>query len=187
MAEGFYQTACRGVARGRFLDYGRLTRMAPAVIRALTPADLPAVAHLAAQLVRYHHALDPQRFLLVEPVEQGYARFFAAELEDPRAVLLAAVSGDADAIVGYAYGRFEPRDWNLLLDAHGALHDVLVAEEARGGGTGEALVRAMCARLEALGAPRVVLSTAVQNVTAQALFERVGFRKTMIEMTREKG
>jgi ribosomal protein S18 acetylase RimI-like enzyme len=31
----------------------------------------------------------------------------------------------------------------------------------------------------------VVLSTAEQNSGAQRLFERMGFRRTMIEMTRE--
>jgi RimJ/RimL family protein N-acetyltransferase len=43
----------------------------------------------------------------------------------------------------------------------------------------------MLARLEALGAPRVVLLTAWQNDGAQALFEKAGFRRTMVEMTRE--
>jgi ribosomal protein S18 acetylase RimI-like enzyme len=159
---------------------------APFIVRPMTRADLPAVARLAGELVRYHHALDPARFLLVEPVEKGYAHFFTRELENPRAVLLAAAREGTAEVVGYAYGLFEPRDWNMLLDAHGALHDVLVAAEARGSGIGAALVRDMCARLEALGAPRVLLSTAVQNEAAQALFARVGFRKTMIEMTREK-
>ena len=73
----------------------------------------------------------------------------------------------------------------MLLESHGALHDVLVAKGARKTGVGEALVREMCARLEALGAPRVLLHTAVQNDAAQALFEKLGFRRTMIEMTRD--
>jgi ribosomal protein S18 acetylase RimI-like enzyme len=157
----------------------------PYTVRAATREDLPAVARLAAQLVRYHHGLDPNRFLLVEPVEEGYAHFLGAELRSPRAVVLAAEETATRAIVGYAYGRLEPRDWNMLLDAHGALHDVLVASEARKHGLGERLVRAMCARLEELGAPRVVLHTAVQNQEAQALFARAGFRPTMIEMTRD--
>jgi ribosomal protein S18 acetylase RimI-like enzyme len=38
--------------------------------------------------------------------------------------------------------------------------------------------------LKARGAPRVVLSTAERNA-AQHLFDRAGFRRTMIEMTRE--
>ena len=38
---------------------------------------------------------------------------------------------------------------------------------------------------EAKGAPRVVLSTAEGNKAAQRLFARAGFRRTMIEMTRD--
>jgi ribosomal protein S18 acetylase RimI-like enzyme len=167
-------------------------------VRVAKPADIPGVARLAAELVRYHHALDPSRFLLVEPIVQGYTRFLGSEMKNPNVVILAAVratpatgGGAAEErtatedIVGYAYGRLEPRDWNMLLEAHGALHDVLVAKEARTEGLGEALVKEMCDRLEALGAPRVVLHTAVQNEGAQALFEKVGFRRTMIEMTRD--
>jgi ribosomal protein S18 acetylase RimI-like enzyme len=75
----------------------------------------------------------------------------------------------------------------MLLDAHGALHDVYVLEHARRAHVGERLVREVCARLDAKGAPRVLLSTMVSNVGAQHVFERCGFRKTMIEMTRERG
>jgi ribosomal protein S18 acetylase RimI-like enzyme len=39
--------------------------------------------------------------------------------------------------------------------------------------------------LKSRGAPRVVLSTAEKNHAAQRLFDRAGFRRTMIEMTRE--
>ncbi|WP_437307762.1 GNAT family N-acetyltransferase [Sorangium sp. So ce388] len=52
-------------------------------------------------------------------------------------------------------------------------------------GTGAILLEAVIARLRALGAPRVVLHTATQNAAAQRLFERFGFRRTMIEMTLE--
>ena len=41
------------------------------------------------------------------------------------------------------------------------------------------------AELKARGAPRLVLSTAEKNKVAQRLFDRAGFRRTMIEMTRE--
>ena len=155
-------------------------------VRLATPQDLPAVARLAARLVRYHHALDPDRYLLAEPLEEGYAHFLAGELRDDDAVVLVAEGGaDGEPIVGYAYGRLEPRDWNELLEACGKLHDVFVDDAARGTGVGAALVREACRRLEAKGAPRVLLLTATQNEAAQALFAKLGFRKTMIEMTRE--
>ena len=51
----------------------------------------------------------------------------------------------------------------------------------------EVLPTKLCARLAAMGAPRVVLHSATQNVAAQRLFARLGFRPTMVEMTREMG
>jgi len=157
-------------------------------VRPATQADLPAVASLAASLVRLHHEFDPDRFLCIEPLEPGYVRFLAGELADDDAVILVAVArvDDRERVVGYTYGRLEPRDWNELLDACGKIHDVFVDEAARGHGVAAALVEAMVARLEAKGAPRVVLLSATPNVAAQRLFARLGFRSTMVEMTREK-
>jgi RimJ/RimL family protein N-acetyltransferase len=46
-------------------------------------------------------------------------------------------------------------------------------------------MEAAMAWLREHGAPRVVLGTAEQNAGAQRLFAKLGFRRTMIEMTRE--
>jgi ribosomal protein S18 acetylase RimI-like enzyme len=151
-------------------------------IRGAEESDLALVAELAGELVRMHHRTDPARFFLPENVEKGYAWWFSKELARAGAVILVATRGEQ--VVGYAYGTLEERDWNMLLDAHGALHDVLVAEAERRSGAGKLLVDAMVERLEALGAKRVVLSTMVGNAAAQKLFARCGFRATMLEMTR---
>lgn len=155
-------------------------------VRPMAGADLPAAARLAGKLVRMHHELDPERFLHLTDPESGYARYFAGELKSDAAVLLVAARSADQVIVGYAYGRLEPRSYNELLDACGKLHDVWVEESARGHGLGEALVTEMVQRLGDKGAPRVLLLTAVQNEAAQHLFAKLGFRKTMLEMTREK-
>jgi ribosomal protein S18 acetylase RimI-like enzyme len=47
------------------------------------------------------------------------------------------------------------------------------------------LLEATVAELEKRGVPRVLLSTAERNTAAQHLFASAGFRRTMIEMTRE--
>jgi ribosomal protein S18 acetylase RimI-like enzyme len=153
------------------------------VVRAIRHEDLEDVGRMAAALVRYHAELDPKRFLSWEGIEQGYRRFFGSQLEEPKAVLLVALQSSRR--VGYAYARLEPRDWNALLDTHGALHDIFVEESARRAGVASALLDEVRARLVAAGAPRLVLSTAVQNEAAQRLFERHGFRRTMLEMTQE--
>lgn len=151
-------------------------------VRRAVRADLEQAAALAARLVHQHHEVDPRRFFLPDHVERGYRAWFGRELARREAVVLVAVAGED--VVGYCYGAIEERDWNLLLDRHGAVHDILVADAGRRRGTGAALLAAMLAELEALGAPRIVLSTMVGNTAAQRLFERAGFRPTMLEMTR---
>lgn len=155
----------------------------PARVRPATREDLPDLGKMAGALVRFHHALDPLRFLLMEGVEKGYAQFLSSALSDRDTIVLVAERGGT--LVGYAYARLEPRDWNLLLDACGALHDIFVVPSERRSGVARALLEGVVARLTALGAPRLVLSTATANEAAQRLFERHGFRRTMIEMTRE--
>jgi ribosomal protein S18 acetylase RimI-like enzyme len=67
----------------------------------------------------------------------------------------------------------------------GVFHDIVVDPAHRGQGIGRVLLDAAIAALTARGAPRVVLSTAERNEPAQRLFASAGFRRTMIEMTRE--
>jgi ribosomal protein S18 acetylase RimI-like enzyme len=67
----------------------------------------------------------------------------------------------------------------------GVLHDIVVDPAHRGQGIGRMLLEATLDELKGRGVPRVVLSTAEGNTTAQHLFARAGFRRTMIEMTRE--
>ena len=155
------------------------------MIRPATPEDLPRVAELAAQLVRQHHAFDPLRFFLPDRVQEGYAWWFGQELPRDEVVLLVAERDGA--IVGYVYARMEERDWNALLDRCGAIHDILVDTSCRRAGLATALARAAIEALERKGAPRVVLHTAAANDGAHRFFETLGFRRTMIEMTREAG
>lgn len=153
-------------------------------VRRATAGDLSAASELAGRLARMHHETDPERFFLPERVVEGYAWWFERVIQDPEAVLLVA---EVDGRVrGYAYGALSERDWNLLLDAHGTIHDLYVADDRRRQGTGEALLRAMLAELEKLGAERIVLSTMPSNLPAQRLFGRFGFRVTFLEMTRNR-
>jgi ribosomal protein S18 acetylase RimI-like enzyme len=145
---------------------------------------MPRVSELAAALVRQHHALDAERFLLVEPIAEGYRRFLTGELRRKGAVVLVAEDEDA-AILGYAYATLEPRNWNDLLDAAGKLNDVFVDPSARRRGVGRALCAAVLAELAGRGAPRVVLMSAWRNPDAHGFFESLGFRRTMLEMTAE--
>jgi len=97
-------------------------------------------------------------------------------------VLVAQTDED---VIGYVYAGLEPRSWKELREACGFIHDVAVAEAGRRLGVATALIDAATDWLRTRGAPRVVLWTADRNEAAQALFDRLGFRRTMIEMTKE--
>ncbi|MDQ6830005.1 MAG: GNAT family N-acetyltransferase [Gemmatimonadota bacterium] len=155
-----------------------------ATIRPGTPADLHAVGRLGALLVRTHHEFDPRRFIEATPhTENSYGSFLGRQLAEPNVVILVA-ERDGE-VAGYAYAGLEGWDYMSLRGPAGVLYDIVVDHAHRGRGVGRMLLDAMLASLASRGAPRVVLSTAEQNEPAQRLFRRAGFRRTMIEMTRE--
>ena len=154
------------------------------IVRRATPADLPGIGRLGALLVKEHYDFDTRRFLAARPETQaGYASFISTQLEDADvAVLVADDNGD---VIGYVYAAVEGYDYMALRGPAGVLHDIIVDPEYRGRGVGRLLLDAALEFFRSRGIPRVVLSTAERNETAQRLFAGKGFRRTMIEMTLE--
>ena len=145
---------------------------------------MAAVGRLGALLVREHHDFDPLRFIAAMPgTEKGYGSYLGTQLEAPNVVILFA-ERDGN-VIGYSYSGIEGTDYMALRGPAGAMYDVVVDPEYREQGVGRMLVDATLEALRSHGVPRVVLSTAEKNAAAQRLFDRAGFRRTMIEMTRE--
>lgn len=161
-------------------------RAVDCTIRPASTRDLPALGRLGALLVRIHHDYDPKRFIAAGPqTEQGYASFLGTQLENPSAVVLAAERNGE--VIGYSYAGLEGRDYMALRGPAGALYDIVVDPAHRRKGIGRMLLEATLAALEVRGASQAVLSTAERNEPAQKLFTEAGFRRTMLEMTRELG
>jgi ribosomal protein S18 acetylase RimI-like enzyme len=153
-------------------------------IRPAGPADLPALGRLGALLMRTHYDFDRDRFLAPgDNAAYGYSQFLSSQLHDAEVVILVAEQNRA--VIGYVYAGLEPISWKELRDACGFIHDVAVEEGGRRSGVATALIDAAIAWLREQGAPRVVLWTAEKNDGAQRLFAGLGFRRTMVEMTRE--
>ena len=158
--------------------------MTPFIVRRAGQDDLAAIGRLGALLLRQHHTFDTDRFMAPGPdPESGYAWFLGTQLSEPDVLLLVAERDEA--VIGYLYAAVEPRSWKELRDEAGFVHDVVVDERARGQGVASALMEAAASWCGARGLPRVVLWSAARNETAHRLFARLGFRRTMIEMTCE--
>jgi ribosomal protein S18 acetylase RimI-like enzyme len=153
-------------------------------IRRANAADIETIGRLGALLVRTHHDFDPKRFLpATSRTEQGYGSFLGSQLDHPDIIVLAAER--EGEVVGYTYAGLEGTDYMALRGPAGAIYDIVVDPAHRGHGIGRMLLDATLEELRVRGAPRVVLETAERNEPAQRLFEGAGFRRTMIEMTRE--
>ena len=152
--------------------------------RRATKADLPVLGGLGAALLRLHYEFDPLRFMAPGAnVEAGYAWFLGTQSEDSSAVVFVAERDGA--VIGYVYAGLEPQSWKELREEAGYIHDIVVTDSERRHGAATALMEAAFDWLKSIGAPRVILGTADRNAGAQRLFERLGFRRTMVEMTKE--
>lgn len=154
------------------------------VIRRATNADLPTLGRLGALLVQQHHDFDPRRFLAGgKSTPHHYAEFLGSQLDDPDVLVL--VAEHQGQVIGYTFAAMEGYDYKSLRGPAGLLHDILVDPDHRGQGVGSRLLDETLSVLQSKGARQIVLSTAERNESAQRLFTRSGFRRTMIEMTRE--
>jgi GNAT superfamily N-acetyltransferase len=153
-------------------------------VRSATESDSRALGELGALLLKTHHDFDAQRFMAPgRNPETGYGRFLASQIHaDDAAVFVAERNGE---VVGYVWTTLEPRSWKELREACGFIEDVVVRDAERRTGVATALLDAAMRWLGGRGAPRVILWTADKNAAAQQLFARLGFRRTMVEMTRE--
>lgn len=159
----------------------RFGHMSELIVRRALQADVPAAARLGTAIVQHHHATDPERFFWFDGVEGSYLHWLSREIEREDAVVLVATRNEQ--VVGYAYGAIEARDWSVLLERHGALHDLFVVPEERRNGVGRQLVAKLIEELTQLGATLFVLRAMVQNEPAQRLAASFGFRASMLEMS----
>jgi ribosomal protein S18 acetylase RimI-like enzyme len=136
------------------------------VVREATHQDVDTLAPL----------FDAYRQFYERPSNLSLAReFLAARLERAESVIFLALDGDAAIGFVQLYPLFsstsaEPGRWWML-------NDLFVVPAARGRGVGRLLMnraRKLAADTDARG---LELATARTNVTAQALYESLGYRR----------
>jgi len=133
-------------------------------VRQAVLADLYAVAHLFDGYRQFYgQASDvaaAQHFLL-QRFEHGQS-----------VILLAEHQGE---VVGFT--QLYPSFSSVSMARVFVLNDLFVLATARRLGVGKALLRAAADHARTLGAVRLSLSTAVDNLNAQALYEAMGWAR----------
>jgi len=150
------------------------------LVRKARSGDERRVAEYAIRLFDQHVEYDPERFSTFANVD-GAARFYRSRFDTPdSAVFVAEMGGE---IVGFAYIERDPLNYAELLENGAWMHDIYVDESARAGGVGRDLIKAVAEAARRMGAEKLLLTVAAKNAIAQTVFEKAGFRRTMVEMT----
>lgn len=138
--------------------------MSSNTIRQAVLADLDAVAIL----------FDAYRQFYGQVSDEAAAKtFLQARFEHGQSVVLLAESqGQA---VGFT--QLYPSFSSVSMARVFVLNDLYVAESARRMGVGEALLNAASDHASQLGAVRLSLTTNVQNLPAQSLYESMGWER----------
>lgn len=103
----------------------------------------------------------------------GARRFLVERLEKAQSLVLLAF--ESDVAVGFT--QLYPSFSSVSMARIFILNDLFVALEARRAGVGSALLRAAADYAKSAGAVRLELSTGRANVTAQAVYERLGWKR----------
>jgi ribosomal protein S18 acetylase RimI-like enzyme len=142
------------------------------------------------------HAGELKHLPDLVPLFDAYRQFYrqASDLEGARAYLLDRLSqGEATVFIAYLRGAAGPQavGFTLLYDTFTSvamkplciLNDLYTIPEARGRGTGTALIARAREYAVAKGAFRLRLRTAHDNLTAQSVYEKLGFKRDEIYFT----
>lgn len=145
----------------------------PLIIRSAVPDDFGQWLPLWEGYNTFY-----QRKVPLEVTRMSWSRFFDAY--EPMHAVVAERSGRLLGLVHYLFHRN-----TAMLAPTCYLQDLFTAAEARGQGTGRALIEAVYDRAQAAGSPRVYWMTQESNVTARRLYDKVAERSGFIQYRRQ--
>ncbi|MCC2602816.1 GNAT family N-acetyltransferase [Sphingopyxis yananensis] len=137
-------------------------------IRPATYDDIDALAVL----------FDAYRQFYGQPCDMaGAATFLRARLDHQQSTIFVAAVGAAASETLIGFTQLYPSFSSTRMAPIFILNDLFVTPDARQQGTASALLRAAADFARTQGALRLTLSTAHDNLAAQALYEREGWTR----------
>lgn len=132
-------------------------------IRLATIADLDSLAGL----------FDAYRVFYEQPSDLAGARAFLGERMAHRQSVILLAQDEADNALGFA--QLYPSFTSAAMKSIFILNDLFVTPGARQRGVGGALLQAAADHGRAMGAARLTLKTAIDNLAAQRAYEANGW------------
>jgi ribosomal protein S18 acetylase RimI-like enzyme len=118
---------------------------------------------------------DAYRVFYDQPSQPERARAFVRERIEQGDSAIFVVEGEGGELQGFT--QLYPSLSSVSMARIYVLNDLFVAPEARRGGVARALMQAAHDFARQSGAVRVSLATATDNVSAQPLYESMGYRR----------
>jgi ribosomal protein S18 acetylase RimI-like enzyme len=119
-----------------------------------------------------------------EPDADAERAFIQARIENHDAVIFIARDGESRAALGFT--QLYPLFSSVSMKPLWLLNDLYVAEAGRKRGVGEALMQRAENHARETRTKGLVLNTAHTNITAQRLYERMGYTKDEIFRTYQR-
>ncbi|PSB23857.1 GNAT family N-acetyltransferase [Stenomitos frigidus] len=156
-------------------------------IRPATPADVPAVLPMVAQICALHEVWDAAKYGFLPNPAERYRRCLAQQAASDRSIFLVAERepGDRDQVVelvAFLVATIEAEIPIYRLQAFGFIHDLSVEPTHPQLGLGRPLVERALQAFRDKGIAQVRRETAVANEAARRLFQSCGFRMSTIEL-----
>jgi GNAT superfamily N-acetyltransferase len=157
--------------------------------RSLTKSSTPSSVEPSMQSVQIK-AIENDDFDLWLPLWKGYQRFYDVDISrsvtletwarflDPAEPTHAALAMVGEQAIGLVHSIYHRSTWTT--GDYCYLQDLFVADAARGGGIGRALVEHVYADAKRRGAPRVYWLTHESNHKAMQLYDRIADRSGLI-------
>lgn len=148
--------------------------MSDLVLRNAQERDLPTLQSLTLELRRLAEIETPS-------FQADFQKIFSLCLDDPRSHIIVAERGGQ--ILGYLTLWLRPSLSHAGLSA--LIDDLVVAQGARGQGTGRALLEEALKRALGAGCVEIEVSTGLDNKPAQSLYRSQGFQERGLLLERD--
>jgi ribosomal protein S18 acetylase RimI-like enzyme len=125
---------------------------------------------------------DQYRVFYKKPSDVNLAKEFIQErLDNNESVIFVAVIQDHDKVVPIGFTQLYPKYSSARAVKNWILNDLFVDPKYRKQMIGEKLIKTAMEFAQNSGSKFVELSTAIDNFTAQGLYEKIGFQKQQPE------